>query len=382
MTPARAPRILQVSTVHAPDDTRIFERQATSLARAGYEVAFLVPCEREEVRNGVRILPLTLFRSRLLRLAFGGPLTLLECLREPADLVCVHDPELIPLAVQLRLLGRRAVYDAHEDYVAYFRGHPRLPAPLRLTLAAASIPLEAGARWLLDHVLAATPAIARRFGQRGCTVIQNFPPVPDLREDLEPHRERAQRIVYLGELNTERGAWQMLDALEIVAEQIDVSLAFAGRIQPESLRDELRQHAAWARVEEHGWLDRAGVEQLLDTSRVGLVAFQPLPNHTESQPRKLFEYMAAGLPVVASDFPLWQSFVERHAAGLAVAPDPAPLAEALLTLLRDPERGEVMGRAGHRAAQESYSWSAEEEKLLAVVESIVGPPSPSRGPAA
>ena len=186
-----------------------------------------------------------------------------------------------------------------------------------------------------------------------------------------PLRDREPRILYLGELNEERGAHELLDALSLVSARRPCTLAFAGRIVPDALRSTLEAHPAWRLVEDHGWLPQERIAELLDTSRVGVVPFRPLPNHVESQPRKLFEYMAAGLPVVATDFPHWREMVSDTGAGITVPCAPEPLAEALVSLLEDDDESEARGRAASTAARARFSWQSEEQRLLTAYEAAL-----------
>ncbi len=109
--------------------------------------------------------------------------------------------------------------------------------------------------------------------------------------------------------------------------------------------------------------------------RLGLVTFLPAPNHTESQPNKLFEYMAAGLPVVASDFPLWRHIVESSQCGLLVDPsDPGKIAEAIEWILRHPQEAEAMGRRGAEAVRQTYNWGSEAKTLLDLYRQLLHQP--------
>lgn len=114
-----------------------------------------------------------------------------------------------------------------------------------------------------------------------------------------------------------------------------------------------------------GKLTRQKVNVLYGKSRAGIVIYQPAKNHFESQPIKLFEFMAAGLPVVASNFTLWKQIVEGSGCGICVDPtDANAVRQSCLYLLDNPAEAEEMGKAGHRAVISQYNWTVEEKKLL------------------
>ena len=120
-----------------------------------------------------------------------------------------------------------------------------------------------------------------------------------------------------------------------------------------------------------GKVDREKVNEIYGKSRAGIVIYQPAQNHMESQPIKMFEFMAAGLPVVASNFPLWKSIIEGSKCGICV--DPTNIGEvrkACMELIENPDKAEEMGRRGRLAVLKQYSWFSEEKKLLSLYESL------------
>ncbi|MGQ9498496.1 MAG: glycosyltransferase, partial [Desulfotomaculales bacterium] len=159
---------------------------------------------------------------------------------------------------------------------------------------------------------------------------------------------------------------EMVTAMTLLPEALGVRLVLAGKFVPPFLEDEVRQLPGWERVDFRGWQDRAAVARLLGEARAGLVVLYPEPNYVEAQPNKLFEYMSAGLPVIASDFPLWRDIVEEAGCGLLVDPlDPAAIAQAIQWILEHPKEAEAMGRRGQKAVFDRYNWDTEAAKLLA-----------------
>ena len=176
-------------------------------------------------------------------------------------------------------------------------------------------------------------------------------------------------------MSPERGIRELVKAMYIVPNSMRVRLVLAGWYSPPSLRAELISMPGWARVDELGVVNRRRVRQLLRKVSAGVVTFLPRPNHVSSGPNKMFEYMSAGIPIIASDFPLWRRIVEGAGCGLLVDPsDPKQIAKAVEYLLSNPKEAEQMGRRGRAAVERHYSWRSEEPKLLKLYESLVGAP--------
>jgi glycosyltransferase involved in cell wall biosynthesis len=107
------------------------------------------------------------------------------------------------------------------------------------------------------------------------------------------------------------------------------------------------------------------VARELQSAYAGLVILHPEPNYVTSQPVKLFEYMCAGIPVIASDFPVCREIIDQAGCGILVNPlDPREIAAAMEFLLANPEQAAEMGRRGFQAILERYNWANEEKHLL------------------
>ncbi|HEU4864490.1 MAG TPA: glycosyltransferase, partial [Candidatus Limnocylindria bacterium] len=87
---------------------------------------------------------------------------------------------------------------------------------------------------------------------------------------------------------------------------------------------------------------------------------------------KLFQYMAAGLPVVASDFPQVREVVVGAGCGVVVdTRRPAEIARGINALLADPESARAMGERGRRAVEERFNWATSARALLDVYRRLI-----------
>jgi glycosyltransferase involved in cell wall biosynthesis len=360
-------RVVHFSTLHAARDVRIFLKECRTLAAAGHEVHLLAGDEPPATVDGVHLAPVrrpgTRFRPARIVARLHAVFCQAAALR--ADVYHFHDPELIPVGLMLRRRcpGARIVYDVHEDSPREVRAL-HLERPLRgLTLSWSWSLLESLARQAFDAFVCATDAIARKFPSRRTVLVRNFPQPEELLGLEAAVRATPAQVVYLGSIAHLRGARTMIEAVGLLPASLPARLQLAGTIYPPPLAGELRALPGWQRVDFHGVVDRAGVCRLLGRARAGLLVLPPLRIFRESLPVKLFEYMVAGLPVVASDFPLWRQILGE--GGLYVDPQrPAAIAAALRHLLEHPAEAAERGRLGREAVLSRYHWGTEEQKLL------------------
>jgi glycosyltransferase involved in cell wall biosynthesis len=356
-----------LSSVHLPFDTRIFHKEAQTLNAAGYDVTFVVPHERDEIVEGVNVRALPRPKARLWRMLTLPPRILWEAVRLRADIYHFHDPELIPVGVALKVLGRRVIYDAHEHVPKSILAKGYLPRWVRRPLAWLVGLTEQAASRIFDLVIAAEAGILHSFRHHPRTLLIRNYPAHDRFPRATPRggSNGRFRVAYAGALTTGRGAVEMVEGLGRVPERCQASLVLFGRLRPDDLEARLRKLPGFARMDFRGWMpyDAALVE--MAGADAGIVCFLPEPNNVNAGPTKLFEYMACGLPVVASNFPMWREVIEDNDCGLCVDPnDPMAIARALEYLADHPERREEMGRNGRQAVERQYNWQVEADRLL------------------
>ena len=361
----RARRVVHISTVHRSDDPRILLKECASLAAEGYDVRLVGRgAPPSQVTPGVTFHSIGDARTRLARMVLLPARALVRAWRLKAALYHIHDPELLPIAVLLKLTGGRVLYDAHEDLPRQIEYKPYLRPAARRPVAMVAAALEHVVVRLIDGVIAATPRIGSRFPAKRVTVVQNFPLMSEFEErEIAPMAERPLVVAYVGRLTEVVGAEVMARAVALL-DRDDVTFVLAGPVDP-SLADRMRHLASPHRLDLPGWVGRDQVAEILGRARVGLVLFQPVGNYTEAYPTKLFEYMASAVPAVASDFPMWRTIVANAGAGLLVDPtDAQAVAHAIERLLDDDELAAAMGVRGRRAVLERFRWDDQAARLV------------------
>lgn len=363
-------KICHLTSVHSALDPRIFHKECRSLAKAGFDVTVIGPHSGDAVRDAVRVKAISRNPSRISRMTRTAWRVYATARNQDADIYHFHDPELIPVGLLLRAGGKQVIYDIHEDFPKDILSKPYLPGWSRSAISLFTNFVERAACSHFSGLVAVTPSIAGRFTtiNRRTVVVHNYPYADELVHGGAAviWRDRRQSVAYVGGITAQRAIHEMVSAIGLLPESLCATLELAG---PELITkhesERLRGGPAWRRVRHHGFVDQPSTFQILRNVRAGLVLFHPEPNHVEAMPQKIFEYMGAGLPVIASDFPLWRQILGTVGCGIFVDPQsPADIAAAIMHVLKNPAEAEEMGRRGQAAVLERFNWSSEAAKLL------------------
>jgi glycosyltransferase involved in cell wall biosynthesis len=364
-------RVVHLSTQHRPLDVRIYQKECRTLAARGFDTHLVVADPPVEELQGVRFhrfdKPSTWFRpgrvwQRLARMYEAAA-------NLHGDVYHFHDPELITVGWMLKQRGARVIYDVHEDApqeaLTLNKGRA---FEARMKSGAWSL-LEQVAKRSFDAFVCATPYIAGKFPRPRTVTVQNYPMLAEFAESMASdavlHRDRPACFLYAGGITAIRGVREMVRAFGMLPADDASRFALLGEFGPKELRDEVERLPGWERVDYAGLVSREEMQRHMRQARAGLVLFHPEKDHLDAFPNKMFEYMAAGLPVIASDFPLWRRIVGELGCGVVVDPlDPRAIASAMQRLLADPAEAEAMGRRGRDAVATRFNWETESRKLL------------------
>lgn len=374
-------KVCLLSSVHPCFDVRIFQKEAKSLAEAGYQVTLVAVADfKEKVVDQVRVLGLPQFRSRALR-PLNWYRILRIALRERADAYHLHDPELLLVGSMIKALTKSPIiYDVHENYPQDILTKEWIPRALRKAISQIFRVFEDNVAKRMDAVVVVNEHLSERFSEKSHVVtVSNYSRIErfacaDRGSEQDDKRMRPY-FVYAGRISDDRGIYECLQALETVRDE-KVELLCAGRIGHvgnRGFRALLDGDQSGAPFQYLGLLPSEDIPALLKGALAGLLCFQATPNNVLATPNKLFEYMSVGIPVIASNFPFIRQVVSEVDCGLLVQPDNLEqIALAMAHLLRNPEDAARMGRNGFRAARERYNWLLEEKKLLSLYEALLG----------
>lgn len=365
-------KAVHLTSVHSRYDIRIFLKECSFLASVGHRISLVVADGKgDEHKANVAICDVGAAKGRIERIFKVTRKVLEKAKALDADVYHLHDPELIPVGLKLKRLDKKVIFDAHEDVPKQLLGKPYLNKPTQWFLSHIFAAYEGWACKRFDAIITATPFIREKFlaiNPRSVD-INNFPMLGELTSASNEWGVKSNQVCYVGCIATNRGIKTLVQAMEFVEK--GARLQLGGKFSEFDVEEEVKKNPGWSSVDELGWLDRDGVRAVLERSVAGVVTFHPLPNHIDAQPNKMFEYMSAGIPVIASHFPLWREIIEGNDCGLCVDPmDTKAIAEAIDFLVRNPDRAQCMGKNGRKAVEVKYNWKIEGKKLLNLYEDL------------
>ena len=363
-------RILLISPAHPPDDPRIVLKIAPALARH-HEVVCLLPTVQ-----------FPHYQHLTLRLLLVHPVILWYIIRLRPAVLHLFMPELLPIGLLCRAFGVRVVYEVQENLRLKFDRKTSNNNPVFQWFFGM---FEQLARRFCYHVFTEDSYLdAYTDLQLPFAVVHNFPDISSLKPPGlpgvagYPHRPEIREhstFAYLGVISFDRGLGAMVRAMALLKPHSpNAVLHLIGRCHFD--RAALEALPDYALVRQnlvfHGHLPHAEALPMVARCRAGLALLQPVGDYPRSYPTKLFEYMAIGLPVIVSDFPLYRAVVEPAGCGFCVNPaDEQAIADVLMTVIDHPEKATQMGEAGKRAVADRYTWAGESEKLINFYQRIV-----------
>ncbi len=257
------------------------------------------------------------------------------------------------------------IFDIHENVAVQILDKSYIPKFLRRTTAFIYRTVE---NYLIKHLhlVIAEYSYKETYIEKGksLTTILNMPDINHFRPYINNNRN-GHEIFYIGGVSNERGLDITIEALNLLHDKgVDFFMHFIGRVQAEKI-EKLPIKKFSNKIKFYGRMDLKDGFEISKNCIVGLSVLKPIKNYVESYSTKIFEYMAIGLPVITSNFPLYQDVIEHWNTGYCIEPYSATeLAKKIEKLILNNNLANTMGLNGIKCVNQSFNWTAEEKKLL------------------
>lgn len=360
-------------TSKSASDVRVFEKECTSLVKAGYEVYLVSPNAKEEIKNGVHIIGVPFSKKGIFSRLFILPKHLYrQALKINADIYHFNDPESLPYGSKLKRKGKKVIFDSFEDHPALLFEKKSLPYIVRYFLSKIYSIYEFYKCKKFDGLILCYHWTQERLNKacKNNQLVFNFPILKENVVNIEDSHSSA--ICYAGLFSR---MWNIENIISALAKLEDVQFNLAGH-GSNSILEKYKGNEGWSKVNYLGQIKHEDVyDRVYSKSFIGMALLDYIPlckgNVGNMSNNKLFEYLMAGLPLICTDFILWKEVVEKNNCGICVNPrNINEIVDAIKYLSENPDVAKQMGQNGRKIVLEKYNWECEEKKLIDVYRSL------------
>ncbi len=362
-------KVVHLTTVHNPYDTRIYHKECRSLQEAGFDVSLIVPVSDDGIitdEQNVAIIPVKKYNSRLKRMIMSTFQVYRKAKQIDADYYHFHDPELLIVGWLLKNNNNHVIYDIHEDYYTSIMQKEYIAKPLRRFMGQVYNVMERFFSKKMDLCLA-EKYYQEKYPRGKC--ILNYPKLnKKLIEHYNENKSKGNALIYTGNVSLDRGA-SIHSKIPLIDEEVEIH--FIGKC-PGQIAEVMYTNSK-------GNSDRLiieGINRFVEREEIdakyisknwlaGLAIFPPTDHYMKKELTKFFEYMSVGIPIICSDFPVWRRFIEKYQCGITVDPsNPEAIRNAIDYIKKNPLEASRMGNNGKEAVMKELNWDLEEMKLV------------------
>ncbi|MBE9467998.1 MAG: glycosyltransferase [Bacteroidetes bacterium] len=371
-------KICHLTSAHPVNDIRIFQKECISLKNAGYDVYLIVNGEQNRIQEGVNIIGTKKIKSRFFRILLSPLFIFFKALKLNAKIYHFHDPELIFVGFILKLFAKKVIFDIHENVALSIKDKTWIPKIIRKLVEIVYRLFERFFILFFDLLILAENSYKKYYSKKKSHVILNYPLVFE-KIKIEKNKDFSNpiRFVYSGLISEMRGVFQILDIfLLLLKKDYDIYLDIIGQVESEKLECAINNFISKNEIENrvtlHGYIPVKQVYKILENDHIGFSLLKPIDNYKTSLPTKIFEYMLNGLPVITSNFELYDYYIKEKDTGICV--DYFNVNESALqieTLIKDQKLMNIKSKNGKFAVLNEFNWASQENKLIKIYNDIL-----------
>lgn len=368
------------SSAHFWNDGRIYHRQVKTLEEMGFDVELHgVADSRHKVPEGKSIFGLPPWHGTKDRIK-NILILLRRAMQSRASVFHFHDPELLLIAPIIKIIKRKTlIYDVHEHYPLMIKDKTYLPSWIRNITALIFQFYERISLIFIDYVFFATDNIGKRYVRIKdikAVSVRNVPRRTLFPAKPLPIPERSKTAIFLGYITEITGLREVIKAFKIVHEIVpDYKLFIVGKIVIPDFEKEIRKLVSDLKLEKSilfkGEVPYIDLQNILKEVRIGYITYLSYPNNMAGLPNKMFEYMGAGINIIASDFDNYKAVIVNNNCGIVVEPENVQaIADATLKYINDDKFAEEIAENARKAFLLKYNWEIESVNLINVYKSL------------
>lgn len=370
-------KVCILAPVHPYDDVRVFQKEAKTLCENGYKVTLFARAEKDMIIDGIQIKKVPAYKKRLQRFLYH-PILFLKALKTNSDVYHLHNPDTLLMGFLFKAIGKKVIYDTHEDFSKRILMREWIPMRLRKIVAIMVEYLEKKAAQYFDACIVTQPQLSDKMGPK-TILIENAPVLDnsltkrayDLANNIKKEKNLI-RLIYVGGISKYRGIKETILVLENVNKQIPCRLWLIGPCFEKGFLQELQKMDGWKYVDYLGQLPQDKAFAYMISSDIGIVTILDIGDHATTSPNKLHEYQRFGLPFIASNFKQWIKKVGKTQSGIFVNPsDIDEIGKCVINLARDEKLREIMGKNGQQYIFNEFNWNIESKKLIEVYNKLI-----------
>ncbi len=366
--------IAVVTSGHKPDDERVYHRQIQSLLNAGYTIHYFTRWDGDSDLTGGNLLHQNFQRRETSIKQYVQILS--QKISSPHFTLHIHEFDMLPLAKKLKKdHGISVIYDVHDTLRSMWDTFSSKKGVMKKVINRSLSFFETSHLMYVDEVILANRIMGESFyDEKGLstTVVENFPSKKNIA--FPKKWSEIPVILYHGQISEDRGIRLLIEAFSKVKADIPgARLELLGTPRTDQFRTVLfnmiEDNQFSQDIEWKGELSHGQVWEHLEAAHVGVIPSLSTPRVNSDTPTKLFEYLAAGCVVVATDVPPVRHFL-GETGELVQANDIEALANGILSVLTSQKRFEILSLTGQKQIDEKYNWESIEEKLLGLYKKV------------
>jgi len=366
-------KVCHLTSVHSRFDARIFSKECKSLVEANYDVSLIVADGKgDESVDNIKIYDVGSELGRINRITKTTKKIRKLAVKLNCEIYHFHDPELLFVGLRLKILGKKVIFDMHENVPADIEEKEYIHPFLRKIFSFWYRKLEIYAVKKFDAIVSTRESINQRLESFNLNIelITNY---PIIEENIAKELYQIPTICFAGAVVPN---WQHKEIINAIVNIDNVRYLLAGPADEDYL-EELKLLNGWGKVEYQGKIPFEDVNNMYKQGTIGVALYIYCKNMDGKignlANTKLFEYMNWKIPIICTDFSLWKKIVvEEEQCGICVDPyDTNAIATAIKYLNDNPLIAKKMGENGRKAVLKTYNWKTQEVILLKLYDKII-----------